>query len=129
MAIDVRKVHERGSAAFQAAYKEAEWEYQQAAVNEDVDGMASAGMKLAGLEATYEKFNSLADRAINPAPPGEPVNHYGLTASEVDVARNSFSAKDMTDDQKQRLYVHNKSKYRNMVATGQYSNDQGAVRR
>lgn len=129
--VDIRKVHERGVASMSAAFKEAELEYQQAALANDVDGMAAAGMKMAGLDATLEKFNALAHRTANPQPQQyqEPRNRYGLTATEEEIARNSFHAPDMNDDQKQQLYAQNRAKYQHMRATGAYRDDQGTVRR
>ena len=43
-----------------------------------------------------------------------------LTAEEREVARNSFSASDMTNAQKEYLYAQNKSKLRKMRANGEY---------
>lgn len=47
-----------------------------------------------------------------------------LTAAEREIARNSFGAPDMSDSQKEFLYLQNRNRYRKMKADGSYS-DQG----
>ena len=47
-----------------------------------------------------------------------------LSPEERDIARRSFGAADMTDAQKEYLYLQNKKKYLSLKASGQYS-DQG----
>jgi hypothetical protein len=135
--VDLRKVHARGIQSMQMAYEEAAAEYRQAQLAEDTDGMASAAMRMAGLEATVEKFNNMANRAMNPQPGPMPTNRYGLTPDEVEVAKNSFGAirdrdghlVDLSDDQKFEIYARNKARYRHMRQTGEYRDDQGQVRR
>jgi hypothetical protein len=43
-----------------------------------------------------------------------------LTAEERDIARRSFTAADMTDEMKEKLYALNKAKLARLRATGQY---------
>jgi hypothetical protein len=128
MAVDIRKVHARGAASMQAAYSEAMAEYQQAQLAEDVDGMAAAGMKMAALQATAEKFNNLAQEAMNPQRQQyqEPRDQFGLTADERAVAENSFGPVkigrdefvDLTKDEKARLYAENRAKMARMKSQG-----------
>ena len=54
-------------------------------------------------------------------------NRFGLSETERSVAHNSFTAYDMTKEQKEELYARNRQKYQHMKATGQYSVDQGRV--
>ncbi len=56
-----------------------------------------------------------------PGPSGQrQTNRITLTPEERDIARKSFSASDMTDEQKERLYAMNKAKLIRMRANGEY---------
>ncbi|MCK1480483.1 hypothetical protein IVB27_38565 [Bradyrhizobium sp. 197] len=129
MAVDVREVQQRSAEAFSAAYSEESANYQRAALVGDTEECARSANAMAGLRATCRELDMMAQEALNPARPAPPVNRFGLTELEADVARNSYSAPGVTDDQKMQAYAHNRAKYRHMVQTGQYSNDQGLVRR
>lgn len=109
---DIKNVYQRGIAQMNAAYKEAELDYQYAAVANDVDGMAQAGVRMAGLESTYEKFVALANRTVNPQPAPAPTNQHGLTATESEHARLS----GITDEQ----YRQNKARLWGMRNRGEY---------
>ncbi|SRR5579871_2109787 len=128
--VDLKNVHARGVQSIQLAYEEAASEYRQAQIAQDEDAMAASAMKMAGLEAMAEKFNGMANRAM--AQSAQPVNKYGLSPEEIDIARNSFGAikqgrgyVDLSDDEKQRLYYENREKYRSMLASGKISRQGG----
>ena len=56
-----------------------------------------------------------------PTPSGQRTNaRITLTPEERDIARRSFTAADMTDEQKEKLYAMNKAKLLRMRANGQY---------
>lgn len=50
----------------------------------------------------------------------QPSSKMNLSAEERAIARSSFTATDMTNDQKELLYAQNKRKLANMRANGQY---------
>ncbi|MGM4870667.1 hypothetical protein AB7645_05500 [Bradyrhizobium sp. 956_D2_N1_5] len=108
---DIKHVYQRGIAQMHAAYKEAELDYQHAALADDIDGMARAGVQMAGLEATFEKFNSIANRTANPQQ-RTPTNQHGLTAAESEAARLS----GVTDEE----YGRNKARLWDMRNRGLY---------
>ena len=56
-----------------------------------------------------------------PGPSGtRTTNRITLTPEERAIARTSFTATDMTDEQKERLYAMNKQKLNKMRANGEY---------
>lgn len=56
-----------------------------------------------------------------PTPSGQRSNiRITLTAEQRDIARKSFTASDMTDEQKERLYAMNLQKLHRMRANGEY---------
>ncbi|MET4372556.1 hypothetical protein ABIA99_005265 [Bradyrhizobium sp. LB12.1] len=127
MAVDVREVQARSAEAFQVAYTEESANYQRAALVGDTEECARSASAMAGLRATCRELDMMAQEALNPQRPALPVNRYGLTAAETDVALNSFSG--VSDAEKLESYARNKSKYRGMLARGEYSNNyQGSVK-
>lgn len=48
-----------------------------------------------------------------------------LSAEERDIARRSFSDPNMTNAQKEYLYLQNRNRYRAMKADGSYSGQDG----
>jgi hypothetical protein len=56
-----------------------------------------------------------------PGPSGQrTTNRITLSPEERDIARKSFTATDMTDEQKERLYAMNKQKLHKLRANGEY---------
>lgn len=129
MPVDINRVHQRSAEAIQAAMAEESANYQRASLIGDVDEAARAAQVIAGLRATTRELQGLYHEAMTPQSQrmAAPVNKYGLTEEEADVARHSYSGS--TDDEKMQAYAQNRAKYRHMVQTGQYSNDQGMVKR
>jgi hypothetical protein len=125
---NLKEVYNRGVANLTTSYQSALSDYHMSESMNDADGMADAAVRIAGLEATYNQFQSLAHRTANPQA-AVPVNRYGLNAEEQEVARNFTGDNRLSDDEKQRIYSEQKAKYRHQRATGQYRHDPGTVRR
>ena len=53
----------------------------------------------------------------------QPSNH--LTAAEVTIAHNSFTDPNMSNREKELLYLKNKQRYNAMKADGSYSEQRG----
>ena len=55
--------------------------------------------------------------------------HYGLTGTQLSVAKGWTSDSRMTDETKVRTYIENANRLRAQRASGQYRDDQGSIRR
>ncbi|WP_027578541.1 hypothetical protein [Bradyrhizobium sp. Ai1a-2] len=129
MALEIQKVHARSMEAYDAALADHNAAYLNAVATGDVNAAADAAMFMAAIQANRANLNALAHQALNPPPPRVPTNQYGLTAEEQDIAHSSFSDPRMTKDDMEKLYAHNKQRYWHMRQTGQYSVDQGSLKR
>jgi len=127
--VDLAKVHQRSVEGFNAAYQNAAAEYQQAALAEDVDGMAAAAQQMAALRASMRELNSMASEYVATQRQATPSNRYGLSEDEVAIARNWTSDNRMSEDEKLRTYAEQRQRYRQARADGSYRDDQGTVRR
>jgi hypothetical protein len=99
---DIKQVYNRGVANLGAALQAAMADYHYAESSNDVDGMADAAVRIAGLEATYAQFNSLANRTANPQV-AVPTDRLGLNAREREHARISGVSNEEYSRNKQRL--------------------------
>ena len=64
---------------------------------------------------------------LQPAPGA---SKFGLSEKEMEIARTlSPGARDLSDEDRQRIYADNKAKYQHARATGAYRDDQGSVKR
>jgi hypothetical protein len=124
---DLKTVYQRGVQNLSAAYQAKISDYHYAQSNGDVDGMASAAMEMAGLEATAREFNNLANRAANPQQGAGAVDRWGLNADEREVAKNWTNDPDVSEDQKFRTYAEQKQKYQYQRQAGIYRDDQGRI--
>ena len=52
-------------------------------------------------------------------------NPYGLSETEVEIAKNSHTMRGVSEEDKIRDYAKNRDKLRHWRATGQYRDDQG----
>ena len=60
-----------------------------------------------------------------PAVSGHRSQDNTLTAAEREIARNSFGDPNMSNAEKEFLYLQNRKKYRRMLADGSYSEQRG----
>lgn len=126
----IKEVHERSLQGFQLAMQEANVAYQQAAMYDDLEGMAAAAQQLAGLRASARELEIMARDAYSAQQPRADANRYGLSADEVIIARGIASGdRNMTNDERERTYAEQKARLSHMRLTGEYRDDQGQVRR
>jgi hypothetical protein len=111
-------------------------ELESGRVNEDVSVCDYAADKILKIDQDYARLEQLAQQHIVRQQMQQPSNQFGLSQDEIEVAHNSFGPikrnghyVDLSKDEKERLYAEQKHKHRYMVATGQYSVNQGSVRR
>jgi hypothetical protein len=99
----------------------------------DVNGQAEALKEMAAIEVQKRAAHAIA---VNDAQQIQAAraatNRYGLSPEEVEVARKAYYDRndgktDLSNDQKEALYAHNKEKLRQMKATRQYDDTQGQV--
>jgi len=98
-------------------------------------GMTERAQELAAPAPPKPAIPAQARQSLHPglySAPGNPQGHSfsgqrtsgmidrKLTAEERQIAKNSFSATDMTDEQKERLYWQNREKMRRMQESGEY---------
>jgi hypothetical protein len=126
--VDISEVHRRSLGGFQLAYQQELSAYRQAELSGDYDEMARAAQAMAAYRASMRELNAMATEAVAARQPAPDSNKYGLTPTEVEIARNSFGAikdrsgrmSDLSDDQKCELYVRNRAKLARMRQTGEY---------
>jgi hypothetical protein len=101
--------------------------YEHARVSEDGDKTLNWADRITEIDSKRAALNRIADQyvAMEQAQPRQ--NAYGLSDTEVEIARNSHSGG--TAEQRIEEYARNKSRYQHMRATGQYRDDQGTVKR
>jgi hypothetical protein len=110
--VDVKQVHQKSMASFQAAFADENAAYQRAAATGDVEEMSRAANVMAGLRATMRELNNMANEVMNPQPAAVPVNGRGLTAAEAEAAKFSGITEEEYAKQKQKLWA--------MRARGEY---------
>lgn len=124
-------------AGYQAAMNEEAAKYQNAQLMNDMAGQVEAAQNLANYQAQINALNQMAQPLVNPTQGPKP-NKYGLSPEEVEMAhaaipdrhdiRDAYGSRVvLSADDKEARYAEQKAKYRQMLATGQYSNqtDQG----
>ncbi len=77
-----------------------------------------------------DALNSMAREAYAQQMPRANASRYGLSPDEVAIARGiSGSDRNLSNDDRERMYAEQKARYQHMRATGEYRDDQGQVRR
>ena len=116
--------------------------YESSRLNEDSDGTMSAANAIIEADARLAALNRIANNLTagsRQAPlAGEDemsrsdaalARHYGLTGTQLAVAKGWTSDNRMSDEAKVRTYIENTNRYRQARASGQYRDDQGSIRR
>lgn len=117
-------------AGYQSGINDAVAKYQNAQLMGDLNGQVEAQQEAASYQTQMEALDRMMQPILNPAP-GPKVHKYGLTDEEVAAAhasvpdRTDLKVNDnrvyISNDDKERMYAENKQKYRNLLATGQYT--------
>jgi hypothetical protein len=137
---DIGEVHKRALGGFEIAYQQELSNFRQAQITGDIDECARAAQAMSGYRASMRELNNMASEAVAQRQPlagsdelsrrdVELATKYGLTAHEIGVAKGWTANPDISDESKVRSYVENRQRYRFMRQTGEYRDDQGAVRR
>jgi hypothetical protein len=113
--------------AYMAAYQQEGLRYSQAQESGDADTAQAALIQMAAHRSAIDGLDNIlrdhqAAIASGPAP-----SKYGLTEAEREVAHNSFGRirvngnyVDISNDEKEALYLKQKQKLHQMRATGEY---------
>jgi hypothetical protein len=124
---DMRRIAEMSYQSYQAAIQGAVAEFQQAKLAGDEQVMVDAANRIASFRSAQQQIPLMYQEAVNPAPAAPPVNKYGLTEAEAEVAKNFTHDPGLSVDDKMRTYAEQKTRYRHMRATGEYDDSQGRV--
>jgi hypothetical protein len=138
---DIRQVHARGVQGMQAAIEAENAAFRQAELSGDLDSMAQAAQRIAGMRATVREMGIMAQEEINrraaPMAGTDDLSRgdaalcqkFGVSPNELGIAKNWTSDPNMTDAQKVETYLQNRARYQHARATGAYRDDQGRVTR
>ena len=130
MAYSYEEILQAQAGRLQAEQAQASADLEAARLAGDPDGVNIAADRILQIDL---QMNALGGRArqFYSAQQSQPQgNKYGLSADEIELARGVASGdRRMSNDERERLYAENKSRYQRMRATGEYRDDQGTVRR
>ena len=109
---------------------------EAARVSEDLATVNAASDAILRVDHDYQQLQKYANNLAAQTQQQQrqqQYNRHGFTATEIDVALNSFQDRPdlprLSREQKLDLYRANKDKYWQMRNSGQYRDDQGVVRR
>ena len=115
--------------------------YESARINEDTDATMFAANAIIEADARLAALNRIANNLVasNRQAPlaGEDemsrndallARKYGLTGTQLSVAKGWTSDANLKDEDKVRTYIENANRYHGMRASGQYRDDQGGRR-
>ncbi len=126
---DPREIHRMSIASYQSVLANENANYMQAQAANDMEGMVDSANRMAGYRASMRELDRMLAEAIHPQPQRGPVDRYGLTESEREVAKNFTQDPRMSEEDKLRTYAEQKARYQRARATGAYRDDQGRVTR
>jgi hypothetical protein len=97
-------------------------------ISEDPLRTTSASRRILELDGTRERLDRRANQFIA-SQQGQPqASKYGLNKDEIEVAHTIASgARDLTNEERERIYAEQKSKLARMRATREYDDTQGRV--
>jgi hypothetical protein len=100
-------------------------------ISEDAYRVTGAADRILELDKTREALDRRANQYIASQQQQPQGNQYGLSQSEVEIARGISSGdSSLTNAERERIYAANKNKLRHMRQTGEYRDDQATqVRR
>lgn len=102
---DIDQVHRKSMAAFQLALQQEALSYRQAEASGDVDSMADAASRMAGLRASMRELGTMRSEIENANAHAEPPNPHGLSADEVEIAKLSGISDEQYAINKRRMNV------------------------
>jgi hypothetical protein len=101
--------------------------YEHARVSEDNHETMAAADWIVEIDAKRAALDRIANQFVAAQQAQPRQNAYGLSDTEVEIARNSHSGG--TAEQRLEQYARNKQRLQHMRATGEYRDDQGTVKR
>jgi hypothetical protein len=105
-------------------------ELEAARVSEDAYKVTEAADAILALDQQRTALDARAQSFVASQQQHARGNRYGLNQDEIAIA-NGISGGDanLSNDQRQQIYSHNKQRLQYLRSTGQYRDDQGTVRR
>jgi hypothetical protein len=116
------------SQRMQAERAEAVADSEAGRQTEDIARCREAGDRILRIDAEHARLEQIANQHVMRQQARPHGNPNGLSPDEVEVAHNMFGPikrngqyVDLSNDEKERLYLEQKNKYHYKLATGQYS--------
>lgn len=126
---DVKAIYNQGVRGYQSALVEAEAQFRQAQLDDDLATATTAAMQINSLRLAMQSWDNMAAEVSRQQRPVRQANKFGLSADEVEIARGiGGTARGLTDEIRERLYAEKKQLYRQKLADGSYSSGQGMQR-
>lgn len=126
---DVKQIYSQGLRGYQSALVEAEAQFRQAQLDDDLSSATTAAMQINSLRVAMQSWDNMAAEVSRQQRPVRQANKFGLSEDEVAIARGiGGTARGMTDEIRERLYAEKKQLYRQKLADGSYSSGQGMQR-
>lgn len=130
MAYSYEEIMQAQAERLQAEHTQASAELESARLYSDPDGVNAAADRILQIDNSMDALRVRAQRYYSAQQSQPQGNKYGLSPDEIEIARGVASGdRRMSNDERERLYAENKSRYQRMRATGEYRDDQGTVRR
>lgn len=106
-------------AGYDAAIAEAEHAHRQAEIIGDTQQMAVAQQNIVALRGQKRDHESMSRDLAQTMMPDPDANPRGLTKDEEKIARGFYQDNpNMSDDQRDLVYLQGKHKYQNLLASG-----------
>ena len=136
-----RQVYDEAMGGINAAMAEESANFQRATATGDVAEQVRASQAVAGYRALSNEYHRMAQEHANSmnAPPAgsedlpredaDLARRYGLTGSELSIAKGWTADPNIPPEAKVREYLSQRQRYRQARADGSYRDDQGRVTR
>jgi hypothetical protein len=113
-----------------AEVAEASAEYERARLLDDAHQVQAATDRLTELKQQRMAMDALVYEQQAQQQRAQPQNRYGLNADEVTIARGIGSGDPkLSNDDREKLYAEQKSRYQQARRDGSYRDDQGRISR
>lgn len=115
-----KEVYNTAMAGYQSALIQEQAAFQQAQISGDLDEQVRASQSMASLRSQAKEYQALASEHARSIQAAQPMNRFGLSPEEIEIAHKSFSTTGATKEEKERLYAENRAKLHRMRSTGEY---------
>jgi 3-methyladenine DNA glycosylase Tag len=100
---------------------------EAARLNENAVDTMNAADRILEIDKSVGALNTIANQYVRQSQAQPQGNKFGLSPAEVEIARTSYTAPDMTDAQKDETFARNKQKLQSLRASGAYTDSDRQV--